>query len=198
MKPTEKEIIHQYIDLENDELIWFGHPPKMFIPPPSFFFGLSISVAIIVAGFWRLFQIITAESLNPAYFTSSPFLFGTSSWLLAIYGVIKLISYSNHQQSVIYGFTKKKAFWISKGMKFKVNELPFSDIQKIHIVGRIDEPDTFTIYFSPTKRLDFWGYNYEKNEPRSFPTFELLRHGDDVYKKLKEALREFKKNRIRR
>ena len=194
MKPTEKEVIHQFIDLENDELIWFGHPPRMIVPSWGFFFGLSLSVAVIAAGFWKLYQILMADRLNPDYFVSKPFLFGTASWMLAIYGVIKLISYSNHLQSVIYGFTKKKAFWISKGIKFKVNELPFSDIQKIDLVGRMDEPETFTIHFSPAERLTFWGYNYEKNEPRPFPTFELLRHGDVVYKKLEEALWEFRKN----
>lgn len=193
MNLTEEEVIHQQIDLTGDELLWHGSPPRLFIPPPYFFFGLTLGVAIISGGIWRFAKLVMADDINPHYWVSKAFLFGTAGWLLSIYGVYKAIFYSNHYKTVIYGFTKKNAFWIHKNIAFKVNELPFSDIQKLDIVGRMNAPDRFTIHFSPNKQLDFWGYDYEKQVERPFPTFELVMHGDKVYEKLNEALMAYRK-----
>jgi hypothetical protein len=190
MVPNDEEaIILQQLELTEDELIWHGSPPPIAVPSPLYFAAYIIAwvlIVAVIAGLIGGYSIIS--------FTSSKgFLVGAAIVLLSILVIVATGFYTEHHDTVIYGFTKKKAFWIHRSSSFVVHELPFSDIQKIDLVGRLDDPTVYTIYFSPNKKLDFWGYNYEKDRERSFPTFELLKYGDKVYEKLNEALSDFRK-----
>lgn len=98
---------------------------------------------------------------------------------------------------MIYGITERKVFWLSKGLKVELHELPFTDIIKTDLVGRLDLPSLFTIYFTPSKRLNFYGYNHENHTTRPFPTFELIYNGDQVFQQLNNVMTAYniKKNK---
>lgn len=192
MEINEDEvIIRQQLELTNDELVWHGSPPPIAVPSPLFFTAYIIAGVLIVAG---IAGLIGGRSII-SFASSKGFLLFAAIVVLSIIIIVAAGFYTDHHNSVIYGFTKKKAFWIHRSISFVVHELPFSNIQKINLVGRMDDPTVYTIYFSPNKRLDFWGYNYAKDEERPFPTFELLKNGDKVYEKLQEALINFRKNK---
>ncbi len=190
MVPNEKEaIILQHLELTEDELVWHGSPPPIAVPSPLYFTAYIIAWVLIVA---EIAGLIGGYSII-SFTSSKGFLVGAAIVLLSILVIIATGFYTEHHDTVIYGFTKKKAFWIHRSSSFVVHELPFSDIQKIDLVGRLDNPEVFTIHFSPNKRLDFWGYNYERQMERPFPTFELIHGGDKVYEKLNEALKAYRK-----
>ncbi|MCC6724594.1 MAG: hypothetical protein IT258_08790 [Saprospiraceae bacterium] len=189
MEPNEEEaIIRQQLELRDDELLWHGSPPPIAVPSPLYFTAYIIAAVLIVAGVGGLIVRHAVISFS----SSKGFLASAGIVLLSIIVIVATRFYTDHHNTVIYGFTKKKAFWIHRSSSFVVHELPFSDIQKIDLVGRMDDPTVYTIYFSPNKQLDFGGYNYRKDTERPFPTFELLKHGDKVYKKLNEALMAYR------
>jgi hypothetical protein len=190
MQPNEEEaIIRQQLELTDDELVWHGSPPAIAAPSPLFFTAYILAGLLIVLGIGGL---ISGYSII-SFMSSKGFLVLTAIVLLSIIVIVATRFYTDHHNTVIYGFTKKKAFWIHRSSSFVVHELPFSHIQKIDLVGRMDDPTVFTIHFSPNKQLDFWGYDYEKQVERPFPTFELVMHGDKVYEKLNEALMAYRK-----
>jgi len=165
----EKHLINEHVNLYKDKLMWAGHAPQQAVPSIAFFFVAAFVIILAIAGL-----------LN---------------YLPAIFFIIIFIYfyYHNSKKNMIYGITQRKVFWMQKGFKVKLNELPFSDIAKLDIVGRMDDPTLFTIYFTPNKTLNFNGYNYERQTSRPFPTFELIKNGDQVFQQLHILIVEYHK-----
>ena len=89
-----------------------------------------------------------------------------------------------------YGFSNLRVFWARKDFKVIVNELPFSKIAGINLVGNTLNDKLFSIHFLPTETLSFEGYNYDDDEPRPFPSFEKVLYGDIVYIQLMKTLKK--------
>ena len=101
--------------------------------------------------------------------------------------IYKSIGFLLNQNSMTYGFSNLRVFWARKDFKVIVNELPFSKIAKIDLVGTDQNEKLFSIYFSPTETLDFEGYNYDDDDSRPFPSFEKVMNGDIVYLELMKS-----------
>lgn len=169
------EKVKTQLNITEKEIIWLGHPPRMQAPSIALIFTLVIKIGLMVFATKVLFIFITAsKSINMDRY----------AWLVAIilgclFFLYQIIHFTNRQQNIWYGVTDKMVFWIQGK---KVNKLLYSEIAKVHLVGRNDKPEYFSIHFTPNKKINFTGYNYEKVDTRPLPSFELIWKGDAVYK----------------
>lgn len=185
MANTKLQIVKTYVDLlPNEEMIWIGKPYFGENLTIKYFFIFCINlfyiVYVIYLIFWRNLLIFDFHNIN----IYSRQLFALSFFAIAVYSVVKSIGSLFNQSSMTYGFSNLRVFWARKDFKVIVNDLPFSKIAKISLVGTDQNDKLFSIYFSPTETLSFEGYNYEDDDSRPFPTFEKVLNGDVVYMQL--------------
>lgn len=192
----EQHLILEYINLFDDKLVWAGHPKRQDVPTIGFFFGATIVSLCALVGFFAYWIMITTGIFDYTYLIEESGVLNVSVWLLSLVTIYTYFYYTRNNKTMIYGITSCKVFWLSKGWKVTLHELYFDDIAKIDLVGRIDDPTLFTIYYTPSKRLNFYGYNYEKRTTRPFPTFETVENGDQVYSLLEEVLRNFQLSKV--
>lgn len=95
------------------------------------------------------------------------------------------VFYHNLENDMRYGIAQDRVLFLENGQHNAGHELYFSDIARIDLVGYEGE-DHSTIYFLPKHPVDFRGYDFEKEEPRMYPTFENVPHGKEVYRILME------------
>jgi hypothetical protein len=111
--------------------------------------------------------------------------------LLSVYFVSLFIGngesifYHNLENNMRYGIAEDRVLFLENTKMDAGHELHFKDIARIDLVGYEGE-DHSTIYFLPKHPVEFRGYDFEKEEPRMYPTFEAVPDGREVYELLLE------------
>jgi len=175
----------------DDEILWIGRPPLEQVYSIGFFFETTLVLVAGITGVWVLgliFVRLGTSWLSEDYTTIFNIVFCIVYCALLIVHFIQNVLNTTNQQTMIYGFTKTKAFWIWRSTRLIVKELPFSKISKLDLVTYHDRGLCYSIYFSPSETLKFGGFNYRKMDTRPFPTFEELTDGDLVFKRLQELV----------
>jgi len=185
---TQLVKVKTYVDLQpNEEMIWIGKPYFGENLTIKYFFIFSLNliyiIFIIYLIFWKSLLVFDFHNLN----SYAGKLFALIGFITSIYMIYKSIGFLLNQNSMTYGFSNLRVFWARKDFKVIVNELPFSKIAKIDLVGTDQNEKLFSIYFSPTETLDFEGYNYDDDDSRPFPSFEKVMNGDIVYLELMKS-----------
>lgn len=177
------QVVQEQLKISKKEIIWLGHPPRDETPSAATFFYMLFHTALLVFSIRFLIKMFGDFRNHDV----ANFSWAISAVLGIAFPLYQTVHYIRSQQMTWYGVTKDMVFWI-KGKK--LNKLLYSEIAQIHLVGRNDNPEYFTIHFNPNKRIDFTGYNYEKMDTRPFPTFELIYKGDELYHKIMELWRK--------
>lgn len=165
----EEELLWSH-DLKKSPGNWFRSLRKMFITisfVPIILLGISY-LYILVMGFDWLLCLLVA-----VYFVS---LFIRNS---------ESVFYHNLENNMRYGIAEDRVIFLESANPNVGYEMYFKDIARIDLVGYEGE-DYSTIYFLPKYPVEFRGYDFEKEEPRMYPTFESVPHGKEVHKLLME------------
>jgi hypothetical protein len=163
----EEELLWSH-DLKKRTSEWYRTLRKVFISAsfiPLIFLGISY-LYILIMGFDLVFGLLVS-----VYFVSL-FIQNTQS-----------VFYHNLENKVRYGIAEDRVLFLEDAKHSSGHELLFKDIARIDLVGYEGE-DYSTIYFLPKYPVEFRGYDFEKEEPRMYPTFENVPNGQAVYKLL--------------
>lgn len=191
LKHNEVDMINENIKIDNDDtILWIGRPSVEIGPGIGFFFILTLNIIVVFRGLryysMAIYNHIDIFHVNTINFSKEiSFL---AFFLVACYWSVRSIMLERQRITMIYGYTNKKVFWIRKEHKIIINELLYTKIHKLSIVGYTDRPSCYSVYFFPTENINFGGYDYIKFESRPTPNFELVLNGDKIYHELNELL----------
>ena len=193
MPDTQVVKVKTYVELlPNEEMIWIGKPyfgenltvKYSLILGVNLIYILFITYQIIWKGFLKFdFKNLDFYAIQVIALTA---------FVVAFLALFKAVAFLLNQNSMTYGFSNLRVFWARKDFKVIINELAFSKIAQINLVGTNLNDKLFSIYFSPTETLDFEGYNYDDDESRPFPSFEKVIDGDVVYLELMKRWKELR------
>lgn len=160
----EEELLWSH-DLSKGYSDWYRALRKMFITVsfvPIILLGL-VYLYVVIMGFDLLLLILISF-----YFVS---LFIRNS---------ESVFYYNLENNMRYGIAEDRVLFLEQDQHNAGHELYFRDIARIDLVGYQGE-DYSTIYFLPKYPVEFRGYDFERGEPRMYPTFEKVPNGKKVY-----------------
>ncbi len=185
MHKTQLVKVKTYVNLQpNEEMIWIGKPyfGENLTVKYVFIFTVNLLAIGLITYFILYKNLLVFDSRKPDDYPVK--IFAIIALLYSFYSTYTGISFLLNQYSMTYGFSNLRVFWARKDFSVIVNELPYSKIAKIDIVGTRINDKLFSIYFTPTETLKFEGYNYDDDDSRPFPSFEKVLHGDVVYMQL--------------
>lgn len=142
---------------------------------PILLLGL-VYLYVVVMGFDLLLLLLISVYFVSLFFRNSESIF-----------------YHNLENNMRYGIARDRVLFLEKGKHNAGHELYFSDIARIELV-RYEGKDHATIYFMPKHPVDFRGYDFERAEPRMYPTFENVPQGKEVYRLLMEQWQHAHRN----
>ncbi|PHN04768.1 hypothetical protein [Flavilitoribacter nigricans] len=169
----EEELLWSH-DLKRRSSEWFRALRKVFITVsfvPIILLGVTY-LYVLVMGFDLLLCLLIS-----VYFVS---LFIRNS---------ESVFYHNLENNMRYAIAEDRVIFLENAKQNAGHELFFQDIARIDLVGYEGEEHS-TIYFLPKHPVNFRGYDFEKEEPRMYPTFEDVPNGKDVYKILLDQWHE--------
>lgn len=172
------------IRFREEELLWshrlIHRTPKWLKVLRSLSIGVSF-IPIIILGVAYLAILVT----------------GFDIWLCVLFGVYFITFFIRNSQSVFYqnlennmryAITTDRVLFLENAGQNAGFELYFKDIARIDLVGYEGEAGS-TIYFIPKYPVGFRGYDFDKEEPRMYPTFEDVPNGKAVHRILQEQWR---------